>query len=195
MHAAPASSIPKCVEVSKRSPSLMHFRYVPTWGSSGAAAADTYWTPAFQIRREEFFKHHSAAVVQWAHSGDSSSQQLNTAASPLASFTASSGSCQQLLVAVCVCLVCVRARARACVRRGSRNPTTNPAPLQIAPPPRALTAPWNAGSVSPSSSSRCSGVPCARWQIISTRILGRRTAPFLPFLIPNRPPHGVTPRS
>ena len=31
--------------------------------------------------------------------------------------------------------------------------------------------------------------------IISTRISGRRTAPFSPFLIPNRPPHGVTPRS
>ena len=27
------------------------------------------------------------------------------------------------------------------------------------------------------------------------RILGRRTAPFSPFLIPNRAPHGVTPRS
>ena len=30
---------------------------------------------------------------------------------------------------------------------------------------------------------------------VSTRILGRRTAPFLPFLIPNRAPHGFTPRS
>ena len=31
--------------------------------------------------------------------------------------------------------------------------------------------------------------------IMSTRILGRRTAPFRPFLSSNRPPHGVTPRS
>ena len=31
--------------------------------------------------------------------------------------------------------------------------------------------------------------------IISTRILGRRTVPFPPFLIPNRVPHGFTPRS
>ena len=30
---------------------------------------------------------------------------------------------------------------------------------------------------------------------MSTRILGRRTAPFPPFLIPNRAPYGVTPRS
>ena len=30
---------------------------------------------------------------------------------------------------------------------------------------------------------------------VSTRILGRRTAPFPPFLIPYRVPHGVTPRS
>ena len=29
----------------------------------------------------------------------------------------------------------------------------------------------------------------------STRILGRHTAPFTPFLIPNRAPHGFTPRS
>ena len=29
----------------------------------------------------------------------------------------------------------------------------------------------------------------------SSRILGRRTAPFSPFLIPHRAPHGVTPRS
>ena len=28
--------------------------------------------------------------------------------------------------------------------------------------------------------------------IMSTRILGRRTAPFTPFLIPNRVPHGFT---
>ena len=31
--------------------------------------------------------------------------------------------------------------------------------------------------------------------IVSTRILGRRTAPFVPFLIPYRVPHGFTPRS
>ena len=31
--------------------------------------------------------------------------------------------------------------------------------------------------------------------IISTRILGRRMAPCSPFLISNRAPHGVTPRS
>ena len=30
---------------------------------------------------------------------------------------------------------------------------------------------------------------------VSTRILGRRTAPFSPFLIPHRVPHGLTPRS
>ena len=36
---------------------------------------------------------------------------------------------------------------------------------------------------------------CGRHQIISTRILGRRTAPFTPFLIPNRVTHGVTARS
>ena len=30
---------------------------------------------------------------------------------------------------------------------------------------------------------------------VSTRILGRRAAPFPPFLVPNRAPHGVTPRS
>ena len=30
---------------------------------------------------------------------------------------------------------------------------------------------------------------------VSTRILGRRTAPFPPFLIPYRVPHGFTPRS
>ena len=30
--------------------------------------------------------------------------------------------------------------------------------------------------------------------IISTRILGRRTAPFPPFLIPSRIPHGFHPR-
>ena len=30
---------------------------------------------------------------------------------------------------------------------------------------------------------------------ISTRILGRRTAPYPPFLISNRVPHGFTPRS
>ena len=30
---------------------------------------------------------------------------------------------------------------------------------------------------------------------VSTRILGRRTAPFPPFLIPCRVPHGFTPRS
>ena len=29
----------------------------------------------------------------------------------------------------------------------------------------------------------------------STRVLGRRTAPFAPFLIPYRVPHGFTPRS
>ena len=31
-------------------------------------------------------------------------------------------------------------------------------------------------------------------QTVSTRILGRRTAPFSPFLIPNRVSHGVNPR-
>ena len=31
--------------------------------------------------------------------------------------------------------------------------------------------------------------------INSTRILGRRTAPFPPFLIPTRAPHGITPKS
>ena len=30
---------------------------------------------------------------------------------------------------------------------------------------------------------------------VSTRVLGRCTAPFPPFLIPNRVPHGFTPRS
>ena len=35
----------------------------------------------------------------------------------------------------------------------------------------------------------------AKHPILSTRILGRRTAPFSPFLIPNRVPHGVTPIS
>ena len=30
---------------------------------------------------------------------------------------------------------------------------------------------------------------------VSTRTLGRRTAPFQPFLIPNRVPYGVTPIS
>ena len=30
---------------------------------------------------------------------------------------------------------------------------------------------------------------------VSTRILGRRTAPFPPFLVPYRVPHGFTPRS
>ena len=30
---------------------------------------------------------------------------------------------------------------------------------------------------------------------VSTRILGRRTASYPPFLIPHRAPHGVTPRS
>ena len=30
---------------------------------------------------------------------------------------------------------------------------------------------------------------------VSTRILGRRTAPFPPFFISNAPPHGLTPRS
>ena len=37
-------------------------------------------------------------------------------------------------------------------------------------------------------------IPPPTWNI-STRILGRRTAPFPPFLIPNCVPHGVTPRS
>ena len=32
-------------------------------------------------------------------------------------------------------------------------------------------------------------------QVSTTRILGRRTAPFTAYLIPNRVPHGVTPRS
>ena len=31
--------------------------------------------------------------------------------------------------------------------------------------------------------------------LVSTRILSRRTAPFAPFLIPYRVPHGLTPRS
>ena len=30
---------------------------------------------------------------------------------------------------------------------------------------------------------------------VSTRILGRRTAPVPPFLVPHRAPHGFTPRS
>ena len=53
---------------------------------------------------------------------------------------------------------------------------------------------------------RCRAVAWARVRIrhgapkrgrcpLSTRILGTRTAPFSPFLIPNRSPHGVTPRS
>ena len=32
-------------------------------------------------------------------------------------------------------------------------------------------------------------------RLVSTRILGRRTAPFQPFLIPYRAPRGFTPRS
>ena len=38
--------------------------------------------------------------------------------------------------------------------------------------------------------------PCGFSSIqVSTRILGGRTAPFAPFLIPYRVPHGFTPRS
>ena len=44
---------------------------------------------------------------------------------------------------------------------------------------------------------RCCGCASdARWSTpVSTRILGRRTAPFPPVLIPHRVPHGFTPRS
>ena len=38
-------------------------------------------------------------------------------------------------------------------------------------------------------------VPASRAPIISTRILGRRAAPFSPFLIPDHVLHGFTPRS
>ena len=37
--------------------------------------------------------------------------------------------------------------------------------------------------------------PAGKKGMISTRILGRRTAPFSPVLISDRAPHGVTPRS
>ena len=59
------------------------------------------------------------------------------------------------------------------------------------------------GRVSPLSKSkgraweavRGGFTPPAPRPSLSTRILGRRTAPFSPFLIPNCAPHGATPRS
>ena len=54
-----------------------------------------------------------------------------------------------------------------------------------------LTAPRMALPQDPSTKEKHFGVT----GVLSTRILGRRTAPFPPFLIYNRAPHGVTPRS
>ena len=65
-------------------------------------------------------------------------------------------------------------------------PRCAPCPLCRAPAAAAAAARAVAGA--------CEGVPRAPAHV-SARILGRRTAPFPSFLIPNRVPHGVIPRS
>ena len=54
----------------------------------------------------------------------------------------------------------------------------------------------NEGQVFAADGFAVDTVPCGYLEPeVSTRILGRRTAPFPPFLILNRSPHGFKPRS
>ena len=102
---------------------------------------------------------------------------------------------------------CLQTSALCSGGGGSRHPgsapETAPGPQVWSPVPDSASgsnavcagSPLGAQASEPWYMNGAAAVPeeCAR--ISSTRILGRRTAPFLTFLISNRAPHGATPRS